>query len=150
MFFVLLDNIRSLFNVGAIFRTADGAGVSKIFLTGITGKPPHREIHKVALGAEETVPWSYYKNPADLVKEFKKEKMPIFALEATENSVPFDAVDYPERLCLIVGNEYNGIGEELLHEADAVVHLPMRGKKVSLNVSVAFGIAAYEIMKSKK
>lgn len=150
MVFVLLDNIRSLFNVGAIFRTADGAGVSKIFLTGITGKPPHREIHKVALGAEETVPWTYYKNPADLLKEFRKKDIPIFALEATENSVPFDTVDYPETLCLIVGNEYNGIGEELLREADAVVHLPMRGKKVSLNVSVAFGIAAYEIMKSKK
>jgi len=148
--YTLVENVRSLYNVGAIFRSADGAGVAKIYLTGITGCPPHREIRKVALGAEDVVPWEYHESALQLIRRLKRTGVHIVALETAENSKPFDAVTYRFPLCLVIGHEFNGISEEVLHEADQTVHIPMRGKKISLNVSVAFGVAAYEIMKQVK
>lgn len=148
MFYSLVENVRSLYNVGAIFRTADGAGVNKVFLTGITGKPPHKEIRKVALGAEENVPWEYVKEPVELIIKLKSENICIVVLEYTESSVLYDEITYEQPLCLVIGNEYHGVSPEVLKEANMVVHIPMHGKKVSLNVSVAFGIAAYQIKKS--
>jgi tRNA G18 (ribose-2'-O)-methylase SpoU len=148
MFFALVENVRSLYNVGAIFRTADGAGVDQVFLTGITGRPPHKEIRKVALGAEENVPWSYFKDPLEIIRKLKSEDVRIVILENTENSEQYDLTDYSKPLCLVIGNEYHGVSPELLDEADQVIHIPMHGKKISLNVSVAFGIAAYQIKKS--
>ncbi len=149
MIYALVENLRSLYNVGAIFRTADGAGVTKLFLTGITGQPPHREIRKVALGAEESVPWEYIPESVTLVKKLKREKVHIVVLEATEKSIPYDQVDFHFPMCLVVGHEYNGVSEELVKNADSLIKIPMRGKKISLNVAVAFGIAIYEVSKYK-
>lgn len=147
--YTLIENVRSLHNVGAIFRTADGAGVSKIFLSGITGHPPHREIRKVALGAEESVPWEYCLRSSDVIKELRRENVQIVVLESTENSVPYDQADYRFPLCLVVGHEYDGVSEATIREADLLVGIPMRGDKISLNVGVAFGVAVYEIVKAR-
>lgn len=148
--FVLLENVRSLYNVGAIFRTADGAGVSRIFLSGITGRPPHREIRKVALGAEENIPWEYHPNSIKLIERLKKGKVQIVVLESTEISILYDEPNYQFPLCLVVGHEFHGVSEEVIRRADILVKIPMKGMKISLNVAVAFGIAVYEIIKSQK
>ncbi len=149
MIFALVENVRSLYNVGAIFRTADGAGVTKLFLTGITGHPPQREIHKVALGADENVPWEYFPESVILVEKLKHENIQIVVLEATDSSIPYDKADFRFPVCLVVGHEYNGVSQEIVKRADSLINIPMRGEKISLNVAVAFGIAVYEIAKSK-
>lgn len=148
--YVLLENVRSLYNVGAIFRTADGAGVSKLFLTGITGRPPHREIHKVALGAEENIPWEYHPNSVEIIERLKGQNIQIVVLESTENSVLYNEATYRFPLCLVVGHEFHGVSQEVIQQADLLVKIPMKGLKISLNVAVAFGIAVYEISNSKK
>ena len=142
---VVLDNIRSLHNVGAIFRTCDGAGVKKIYLCGMTGVPPRREITKTAIGAEETIDWKYRKSSVRLVRHLKKQGYKIVALEKTAKSKNFHETKYGSPLCLVVGHEINGIKEKILQDADLTVHIPMRGLKESLNVATAFGIAIYEI-----
>lgn len=144
--YVLLDNIRSLYNVGSIFRTADSALVEKLILTGITGKPPRKEIDKTALGASETVPWEYYPKAIDALKLLKKKEIPIIILEHTDSNIDFKEIDYPFPCCLVLGNEVYGIQEELLEMADISIEIPMYGTKHSLNVSVAFGIVIYEII----
>ncbi len=146
--YTLVENVRSLYNVGAIFRTADGAGVGKIFLAGITGRPPHREIRKVALGAEESVPWEYCPDSMEVVKKLKQENVQIVVLESTENSVLYDKANYSFPVCLVVGHEYNGVSDEVIQQADMVVKIPMQGMKISLNVAVAYGISVYEIVKA--
>ena len=147
--YTLVENVRSLYNVGAIFRTADGAGVSKVFLTGITGKPPHREIRKVALGAEENITWEYHPESVKVIAGLKSLNFQIVALETTQDSQRYDQADYRFPLCLVVGHEYHGLSGEVLSLSDLVVNLPMRGVKVSLNVAVAFGISVYEIAKAR-
>lgn len=147
MIYTLVENVRSLYNVGAIFRTADGAGVSKIFLCGMTGTPPHKEIRKVALGAEEAVPWEYHKNSLDVIRKLQEQHVQAVVLESTANSIPYYEGDFHLPLCLVVGHEYQGVSEALVEHADLLIHIPMRGKKISLNVAVAYGIAVYEIGK---
>ncbi|MCG8607529.1 RNA methyltransferase [bacterium] len=147
--YTLVENVRSLYNVGAIFRTADGAGVTKILLTGITGKPPHREIRKVALGAEENVPWEYHAESIQTLANLKDVNFQIITLEATQESLPYDQVHYRFPLCLVLGHEYHGVSHEVIDISDLVIKIPMRGKKISLNVAVAYGIAIYEIAKSR-
>lgn len=144
--FVLAHNIRSLHNIGSIFRTCDGAGVRKLYLTGYSGAPPRKEIHKTALGAEEGVPWEFHKDPLPLIHSLKEKGVMIVALEKNEDSqniIDFKPV-YP--LCLIIGNEVGGVEEALLKASDHVVHIPMLGKKESLNVAVAFGIGVYRLI----
>jgi len=116
-----------------------------LYLTGISGKPPHREIRKVALGAEEIVAWRHHENPVECARKLKQSGVKLVALEITEDSVPYNECAYAFPMCLIVGNEYHGITPELLAEADLTVHIPMRGGKISLNVAVAYGVAIYEI-----
>ena len=144
--YVLLDNIRSLYNVGSIFRTSDSVLVEKLILTGITGKPPRKEIDKTALGASETVPWEYYSKATDALKLLKKNKIPIIILEHTDSNINYMEMDYPFPCCLVLGNEVYGIQEEILELADDSIEIPMYGTKHSLNVSVAFGIVIYEII----
>lgn len=141
----IVENVRSLYNVGAIFRTADGAGLSKLILCGITGCPPRDEIRKAALGAEETVPWSYAATASEAIRELKQSGYWILALEKSPASTCLYELDVHFPLALIVGHEFHGITPETLHQADAVAHLPMFGQKTSLNVSVAFGVAVYEL-----
>ncbi|HNW58794.1 MAG TPA: RNA methyltransferase [bacterium] len=146
---VLLDDIRSLHNVGAIFRTADGAGFGHLYLCGITGTPPRNEIRKTSLGAEESVPWSYHADPLPLARQLKAEGYQLVVLEQTNASTDFTAAPWRFPLCLIIGHEYTGVREALVELADLAVEIPMDGSKHSLNVSVAFGIAAYEIARHR-
>lgn len=144
-FVAVLDNIRSLHNVGAIFRTADGAGVRKLYLCGMTATPPRAEIRKAALGAEESVPWEYFPTTQEALAALKRGGYALLALENTATSTDYRACAYRFPLALIVGHEFDGISPAILAQCDGVIALPMRGRKHSLNVAVAFGIAAYEI-----
>ena len=144
-FYLICDNIRSRENVGAIFRTADALGISKIFLAGITPCPPHPKIEKTALGAEKYVPFECWKQGWRLAENLKKQNIKIIALEQTPQSIPLNNFKISSSLALIIGNEVNGISKSLLKRADEIIYIPMFGKKKSLNVSVAFGIAGYGI-----
>ena len=145
-FYVICDNIRSLENIGSIFRTADALGVLKIFLCGISGKPPHHKISKTALGAEKTIAFEYYKQIGRLIDRLKKDKISIIALEQSKDAI--SCLKFKPRfpLALILGNEVKGISKAILKKCDKVIELPMAGKKESLNVSVAFGVAGYHII----
>lgn len=142
---VFLENIRSLYNVGSIFRTADACLFDKVYLTGYTGSPPRKEISKTALGAEEIVFWKQYKNPVYLAKKLKKEGVQLVALETGDDSLNYQDFRPKFPMCLMLGNEIEGLSDNLLELADIKISLPMRGRKNSLNVSVAFGIAAYSL-----
>jgi len=144
-FCVVLNNIRSLHNVGSIFRTADGAGVEKIWLCGITGYPPQGGIAKTALGAEDYVPWEYCENGLSLLKELKTKGYQIVLLEQMQGSVSYDTFIPQAPVCLVIGNEINGISDEWLELCDVAVEIDMAGVKNSLNVAVAFGVMAYQI-----
>jgi tRNA G18 (ribose-2'-O)-methylase SpoU len=146
-FYVICDNIRSLENVGSIFRTSDALGVTKIFLCGITGKPPHHKISKTALGAEDRIPFEYYKQTGRLIDKLKKDKIQIVALEQDKKSINYLKLIPEFPLALILGNEVKGVSKAILKKSDKIIFLPMSGQKESLNVSVAFGVAGYEIKK---
>lgn len=142
--FVICHNVRSRHNVGSIFRTADGAGVSKIFLCGITPTPPHQNIEKVSLGAEKFVEWEKCKETWRVIDKLKKENFEIIALEQSKKSQePITVVG--SKVALVLGNEVEGLPESVLKRADKIIEIPMLGKKESLNVAVAFGIAIYKL-----
>lgn len=145
-FYVVCDNIRSLENIGSIFRTADALGVSKIFLCGISGKPPNDKISKTALGAEKTVPFEHVKQTGRLIDKLKKSKINIVALEQDKWAVDYRKFEPKFPLALVVGNEVKGISKSILKKCNKIIVLPMAGKKESLNVSVAFGVAGYHII----
>lgn len=138
---VVAHNIRSLWNVGSLFRTADAMAASKLWLTGYTATPPRREISKTAIGAEEWIPWEYQADPKAVLEQLKADGWRIAGLELADTAVPVSAYDPPEKVCLLLGHEVTGISEDLLGLCDDVVYIPMHGKKESLNVSVATGIA---------
>ncbi|MSR77542.1 MAG: TrmH family RNA methyltransferase [Candidatus Omnitrophica bacterium] len=143
-FCVLLNNIRSLYNVGSIFRTADGVGIEKLWLCGITGFPPAGGISKTALGAENAVPWEYVQSAGDCIRRLKEQGYQIVMLEQAHQSVPYQDFQPETPVCLVLGNEIQGVGEDLLPLCDAAIEIEMNGEiKNSLNVSVAFGVAAY-------
>ncbi len=142
----MLDNVRSLYNVGSIFRTSDGALVQSLLLCGYTPHPPRSEIEKTALGATQTVPWQHFKNPLDGIREARRQGARICILEQTTESIPYDTVPrsaFP--LCLVVGNELTGITPEVVNEADIAIEIPMYGTKHSLNAAVAYGIAVFAL-----
>lgn len=155
--YLVLHNIRSLHNVGSIFRTADGAGVKKIFLTGCTAKPidefgfVKKEIRKTALGAEKIVAWEYCRDIGRLIKKLKKSYYgsgtSVIGLEQTNAAIDYKNFKPEFPLALIVGNEIRGLSKKVLERCDAIIQIPMRGKKESLNVAVACGIAIYEILR---
>ena len=144
-FYLILPDIRSCHNVGAMFRTADACGVTKIFLVGYTPAPPRKDIDKVSLGAETWVPWQQYRHLGPLITRLKKQGVRIVALEKNDMSVPIEKISGTGPLALIVGNEVDGIPENIWRRCDMVMHIPMYGRKESLNVSVAAGIAMYVI-----
>lgn len=147
----LLERVRSLHNVGSFFRTADGAGLDKIYLTGFTGYPPRKEISKVSLGAEETVPWEHSEDQIKTAKKLKKSGYKLIGIEITSTSQNIWDYTWPkEDTCLIFGNEIEGITPDLLELCDEVLHVPMFGAKQSLNVSVCAGIVFYEVVKNLK
>lgn len=147
-FCAILNNVRSLYNVGSIFRTADGAGLEKLWICGVTGIPPDTKISKTALGAEKAVPWEYVRHAKTCAENLKAQGYQIVLLEQTEKSIPYEEFRPKGPVCLIVGNEISGVSEDLLPYCDSAVEIEMAGLKNSLNVTVAFGIMAYHIRKS--
>jgi len=153
--YVLLNSIRSSYNVGSIFRNSDGAMIEKLILCGYTPHPPidsnnsgNKDVLKTALGSTESVKWEYVKNPLEAIKEIKSKGIKICALELTENSTPYYNItenDFP--LCLVVGNEITGVSQEVLDLCDYSIEIPQYGIKQSLNVAVAYGIAIFELRK---
>jgi tRNA G18 (ribose-2'-O)-methylase SpoU len=143
---VVLDNIRSLYNVGAMFRTSDAILAEKMYLCGITGYPPRKEIDKVALGAEALVPWDHSPSTEETLLKLKEKGVKICALELTKQSVDFKEFDYSFPMALVLGNEVDGITEELMTLMDCSISIPMLGRANSLNVATAYGIVAYEIL----
>lgn len=147
---VVLNNIRSLYNVGSIFRTADGVGVEKLYLCGITPIPPDNQITKTALGAERTVKWKFFERAIDAVKQAKADGYKIVLLEQTQTSQLYQDFIPQGPTCLVLGNENSGVSDELLSLSDSSIEIEMAGLKNSLNVSVAFGIVGYAIRNSYK
>ena len=150
--YLVLHNIRSTHNVGAIFRTADATGVKKIYISGITPAPIDRfgrarpDISKASLGAEKTVEWESIVDIKDFIKNIKKEKFQIIAVEQDQRSIDYKDLKRSEKVLLIVGNEVDGIDKDVLDLCDNIVEIPMLGKKESLNVSVATGVVLYSLI----
>jgi len=146
--YALADNIRSIYNVGSIFRTSDAALIEKLYLTGYTPYPPRPEIEKVALGSTEAVPWEYIKTPLEAVKKIKEEGIKIVPLEITQNSRNYTEIEASEfPLCLILGNELTGVSNDIIELSDFSIEIPQYGFKHSINVSVAYGIAVMELVR---
>jgi tRNA G18 (ribose-2'-O)-methylase SpoU len=144
----MLDNIRSLYNVGSIFRSSDGALIKELLLCGYTPRPPRKEIEKTALGSTKSVPWSYYAHPLDAVTQMNKLGVRVCILEQTTGSIPYYRIqksDFP--ICLVVGNEITGISPEVIAAADVGIEIPMFGTKQSLNAAVAYGIALFDLVR---
>jgi tRNA G18 (ribose-2'-O)-methylase SpoU len=143
--FAILHNIRSCYNVGAIFRTCDAIAIEKIYLTGYTPTPErnHEKIKKTALGAEKTVKWEYERNVGKIIDKLKKARIKIVALETEKSAIPYFKFKPKFSLAILVGNEKRGIDKRILKKVDFVVKIPMFGKKESLNVAIAFSIFAY-------
>ncbi len=144
---VLLDNVRSLYNVGSFFRTADAVGAERLYLTGITGHPPSRALAKTALGAEETAPWEYSWEPGPFLAAARARGVEIVAIETAVHAV--DLFDWTPRfpVCVVFGHEVDGIRPEVAAFADTYVRIPMLGKKHSLNVATAGGVVLYELLR---
>ncbi len=149
---ILLDNVRSLHNVGSAFRTADAFRIEKIYLTGITGTPPHREIEKTALGATSSVEWEHIESAAKATEDLKSKGYKIVIIEQTSESVALQKMNASpdEKYCLVFGNEVNGVSDEVLSLGDIAVEIPQTGTKHSLNISVCLGIVAWEFFKKIK
>lgn len=146
---IVLDNVRSLHNVGSAFRTTDAFRFEKIYLTGITGTPPHREIEKTALGATQSVAWEYAESTAEIVKKLKDDGYIVLIIEQTSSSVQLQQF-IPEcgsKYCLVFGNEVNGVSEDVLPLGDLAIEIPQSGTKHSLNISVCLGIVTWEFFK---
>jgi tRNA G18 (ribose-2'-O)-methylase SpoU len=144
---VVLDNLRSAFNVGSIFRTCEGAGVERIHLCGITPYPPHPKLEKTARGALALVPWSHHVDAMEAVRILKADGFALAALELTDRSVDYRGLPYTPPIAVIVGHEVAGVTRPVLEAADWVVQIPMRGRKNSLNVATSCGVVLFEILR---
>lgn len=144
---IVLDNIRSLNNIGSVFRTADAFLVEKIYLCGITAQPPHKDIHKTALGATETVDWEYQENTLELVEKLKRENITILSIEQAENAVMLDEFTPSEhqKYAVIFGNEVKGVDQKVVNASDVVIEIPQYGTKHSLNISVSAGVVIWDL-----
>ncbi|WP_067029219.1 RNA methyltransferase [Allomuricauda sp. CP2A] len=144
---LILDNIRSLNNIGSVFRTADAFLIQKIYLCGITATPPHKDIRKTALGATESVDWEYRKDTLELIGELKQAGIRTVAVEQAENATMLNefTVNTKETIALIFGNEVKGVSQEVVSASDAVVEIPQFGTKHSLNISVSAGVVVWDI-----
>jgi len=149
---VVMDDIRSLHNIGSVFRTADAFLIEKIYLCGITATPPHKEIQKTALGATETVAWQHEKNVLDVIKNLQAENVTVLAIEQVEHAVLLDAfiVDSSKKYALVFGNEVYGVSQEAVALCDGCIEIPQLGTKHSLNIAVSAGIAIWDLFKQLK
>jgi 23S rRNA (guanosine2251-2'-O)-methyltransferase len=146
---IVMDNIRSMHNVGSVFRTADAFLMQGIYLCGYTPQPPHRDINKTALGATETVDWKYFSTTVEAVRSLREDGYKILAIEQVENSVPLNQVSAKnsEKLAVVFGNEVSGVDAEVLSLCHGSIEIPQMGMKHSLNISVAAGIVLWELFK---
>ncbi|MBU2950596.1 TrmH family RNA methyltransferase [Tamlana agarivorans] len=144
---IVLDNIRSLNNIGSVFRTSDAFLIEKIYLCGITATPPHKDIHKTALGSTDTVDWEYIENTMDLVEKLKADGVKICAIEQAENATMLNdfEVEKNTTYALVFGNEVKGVSQKVVSESDVVVEIPQFGTKHSLNISVSCGVVVWDI-----
>jgi tRNA G18 (ribose-2'-O)-methylase SpoU len=149
---IILDNIRSLNNIGSVFRTSDAFLIEKIFLCGITAKPPHKEIHKTALGATESVDWEYVEDTFTLVQKLKEKKVKIASIEQAENSMMLqDFIPKKnQKYAIIFGNEVKGVQQKVVSASDYCVEIPQFGTKHSLNISVSCGVVVWDLFKKMK
>ena len=150
-FFVVLDNVRSLHNIGSVFRTADAFRLEGIYLCGITATPPHREIHKTALGATESVSWEYREDTTDAIRELKEKGYLIYCVEQTEGAVLLDQVQLSgkQKYALVFGHEIRGVDQQVVDLSDQCIEIPQYGTKHSLNISVAAGIVIWELFRRR-
>ncbi len=148
-FVVILDNIRSLNNIGSVFRTSDAFLVKEIYLCGITATPPHPDIHKTALGAEDSVLWHYYDNTLDVIDKLHQDGYTVLSIEQVNNSISLENVvlDKNKKYAVVLGNEVKGVQQEVVDKCDGCVELPQHGTKHSLNVSVTAGIVIWDFYK---
>lgn len=146
----VLDNIRSMHNVGSVFRTADAFLTEAIFLCGYTPQPPHRDIHKTALGATETVDWIYFQKTSEAVDELKAKGYKIYAVEQTERSISLEkfSLNKSDKIAVVFGNEIEGVSDDVLKRCDGCIEIPQFGMKHSLNISVAAGIVLWELVRT--
>lgn len=149
---VILDNIRSLNNIGSVFRTADAFLIEKIYLCGITAQPPHKDIHKTALGATETVDWEYAENTLDVVQRLKSDKVIVLAIEQAEQAVMLDSFspNPSQKYAVVFGNEVKGVAQEVVDAADTVIEIPQYGTKHSLNIAVSAGVVVWDLFSKMK
>lgn len=149
---IVLDNIRSMNNVGSVFRTSDAFRIEKILLCGITPTPPHREIHKTALGATETVSWEHKPSTLEAIEELKANGYKVFSIEQTKNSIMLDefSLEAIDKIAIVMGNEVDGVDQEVIDNSFGVIEIPQYGTKHSLNVSIATGIIIWDIFSKIK
>ncbi len=147
---VVLDNLRSAYNVGSIFRTSDAGAVEHIHLCGMSAHPPHKKLEKTALGAFEYVPWTYHERTTDALEALGENGLLRVAVEVTENSASVMDFEWPSPVAIVFGNEVTGINDRVLQACDATVRIPMHGYKNSMNVATAFGIVLYEVLRRWK
>jgi len=146
---VVLENVRSAYNVGSVFRTADAFLIEAIYLTGYSAKPPHKEIKKTALGAEETVRWKHFVNAATAIEELKQQGYKVLAIEQVVNSTSLEKTSFPDKTALIFGNEVSGIEQSTIALCDGSVEIPQLGMKHSLNIATAAGIVLWEVVRTR-
>lgn len=148
-FIVILDNVRSLNNIGSVFRTSDAFLVESIFLCGITATPPHPDIHKTALGAEDSVLWKYFENTVDAVEYLQKNGYVVYAIEQVNNSISLENIELEKnkKYAVVLGNEVKGVQQEVVDKCDGCIEIPQFGTKHSLNVSVTAGLVIWDFFK---
>jgi len=151
-FIIILDNVRSLNNIGSVFRTADAFLIEKIYLCGITATPPHKDIHKTALGSTESVEWEYFKNTIDAVRTLKEKRYALIAVEQTTGSVSLKdfRIDPEKKYAFVFGHEVRGVDQAIVDECDSCLDIPQFGTKHSLNISVSAGVVLWEAFRQLK
>lgn len=149
---VVLDNVRSLNNIGSVFRTGDGFCIEAVYLCGITATPPNKDIHKTALGATESVAWKYFNNTSDAIGELKKSGFRIYSIEQVENSMSLEKFQPQtnEKLALVFGHEVKGVDQQIVDMSDGCIEIPQFGTKHSFNISVSIGIVLWDIFKKMR
>ena len=151
-FIIVLDNVRSLNNIGSVFRTADGFLIEGVYLCGITATPPHKDIHKTALGSTDSVYWKYFNKTADAIKQLRKDGYKIISVEQTEKSIMLNdySIESNGKYALIFGHEIKGVDQSVVNESDLSIEIPQFGTKHSLNISVSVGIVVWDLIKKTK
>ena len=147
----VIENVRSAYNVGSLFRTADAFLLEAIYITGYTARPPHKEIKKTALGAEDSVDWEYFSNASEAIIQLKNNGYKVYAVEQVVNSLPLQQVDFKkeDKIAVIFGNEVTGVEQDTILQCDACIEIPQLGMKHSLNIATAAGVVLWEIVRTR-